>query len=1391
MRNKNKRILKRFLILCTLFGVVLVAGVALHIARNKGKERLLREHHEAGFAAYEAGNFEEAVEKLGYYNSAINDDPDVAYKLADASRRLPSQGGNGLRKAVSLAKTAADLAPTRTEPLELLLDLHGELNQQTERLSVALKLLRLEENSPAALTAKAMAEVALGRRTDALETANLLAEVTPNDPESHKLVFAILAREDAAVGRQMMSEYAEKIGEEHPDDPRFVVLRVHASALMGSYEDARKIAVSLIDADLDEETLGEAMRALDLLGMRDECDSLLARHADRPELFQFTSLLSVKRAFMRGHIDEARQIAELSLRSDPMPSMDIVPWALACGVELSAEQIKLLFDHSEKSTVFQQTLVDGFDAINAGDPLAALDSFSRAQSMRRDDPLAGALLADAQDRIGAWKDAARERKDVLRRTPEFTTVRLSYIESLLNRGNPVEADAAIREGLEIDNSNGALLLAHVLAVADMSSNGVALPEEIRGGIRVAEALEADATTLTPASVPLARMLVAIDNQSKLNQVLDRIVDADPDSIDLRALLSLANTLNKSGHHRTEQIFEMIDSSSQVDPYVLLERATAMADDGRAEEGLGLLNRKLDEMNQVSAQAGLMMQMARAVYLDRTADPSAALTLQDLASGNPANPAVQTLVLESRTAWSNPQMISESVSRLKAITGDASSGWRIHEARRMLTFDPTKQIAASVVSLLSDTANSSNPDPVSQLVLADAMAILGDTSAAADYLESAIDAGFDSPSLVLKLIAIRQSMGEIDSARRRAISLAQIEPVNNLIRRERVAALVRLGIFEAARSDGERLAQSESPRDLLIAANLAGRLGDTDASAARLDKLISLDEIPDDVLIAATLTLVDAERVSDAFRLLENNRSDSPSRAFDIAEATLLERTGQDAQAIRALDRAIERSANVELYTAKARILARQGKAVEAKAVCQSGLASSPGNQELKLLLEAIDLVSAESSVNLTSGENDASRKVVDAIRKFSVETSDQQGLIERMRSITTESPSYYAGWSVLVTQLQSAGRFEEAAESAQTAMRLIPSDPRPARLAVDAMLLTNEPRKALAAAQEWSRRSKPESYQADTTLAALHARLGSNNNALRALEPWVNRISSDNNASPILVRLLATVRILNGDTDEAWQLISHRIKGDSRWLASAIEISRDLIERGGSTDAAAVWLDRVISEWDADAEDTLRIAQAQLDIATRTGSESDLLSVLESLDSLASMPNQSRSITRGASLLRIAAERLLGRTADAAQHARALVASMPGDSVAQSMMALTIIESGGNADQAVTAATKAIEFAEQNPQGLFELTTALNALGQSQMAAGNPGEAESSFRRVLGLLASSTSSRLGLAEALFAQGRAGEAARIARDPSLRRSISQRPGLQARYDRLNAAIQDAG
>ena len=154
----------------------------------------------------------------------------------------------------------------------------------------------------------------------------------------------------------------------------------------------------------------------------------------------------------------------------------------------------------------------------------------------------------------------------------------------------------------------------------------------------------------------------------------------------------------------------------------------------------------------------------------------------------------------------------------------------------------------------------------------------------------------------------------------------------------------------------------------------------------------------------------------------------------------------------------------------------------------------------------------------------------------------------------------------------------------------------------------------------------------------------------------------------------------------------------------------------------------------------------------------------------------------------LSAERLLGRLDEAAQHARELVATRPDDVIAQSLHAQLLVDTNGDSQQALAAATKAVSLAEANARDRNELTTALDALGRAQLAAGKPTESEATFRRVLGLLPNSPSARLGLAETLMALDRGDEARRTVSEPTVSQAIQRSPMLQTRLDRL---IQSLG
>ena len=121
------------------------------------------------------------------------------------------------------------------------------------------------------------------------------------------------------------------------------------------------------------------------------------------------------------------------------------------------------------------------------------------------------------------------------------------------------------------------------------------------------------------------------------------------------------------------------------------------------------------------------------------------------------------------------------------------------------------------------------------------------------------------------------------------------------------------------------------------------------------------------------------------------------------------------------------------------------------------------------------------------------------------------------------------------------------------------------------------------------------------------------------------------------------------------------------------------------------------------------------------------------------------------------------------------------------MLALTTVESGGDAQQALTSATRAVQMAEQNTRDRSELTTALDALGQAQLAAGKLSDAESSFRRLLGLQSDSAMARLGLAEVFMAQDLPDEARRMVQSSGVEEAQKRSPWIQTRIDRITQRL----
>ncbi|MGP1271840.1 MAG: hypothetical protein ACTS22_00755 [Phycisphaerales bacterium] len=1386
--------IKRLTIVAAVVAAIAVVAGVLHLANTVQRNRLLNDARRDGLIAYERGEYEAAVEHLGYYNTRRPDDLEAAVALASARGNRPNATREDFAAAATLARKAWDLDPSDLRGPLIELKLRERLNQHTERLETAERILNRHPNQPEAAMARVESLASLGRRDEAIQAARSLAEADPTNIEAHRIVLRLLAGFDAERSRTPMREYAEQLREAHPDEPLFTIMAAQAMAQSGSFGRAQEFSLTLLEPAqlerVDTEALTEAVRLFDALAMRESSERFLAALADRQDLADAIGVIGIQRAYQAGRTDEARQLAQLALDRVDTPDADLLLWARIAGLDTDVRS-------APDAETFHMAVSEGLDALRNADPAAAARHLEDARRERPNDPLVLAGLAQANDRMGAWVEAQRLREAALRAAPAFSIVRLAQINAHLDRDEAAQAVRDAITGLQIDPNNGGLALAYAMSVARAAEIGVASAEEIRSALQLARELDGPVDApATPASPIVARLLIARGMLVPAANTIDRILAAAPGSLEASQLLALADAARGADLLSADAIVELVDRDPRIDPFLLLDRAERLARRGLSRDGLTIFDAALAAVDGDSARShGL--RLARAVFLDRIGDPDALAELRRLAESKPDDAVTQAIVLESSAAWDDEQLVTASIRHLRRLTGEQHSAWRLHESRRLLAFESDEASAARVVGLLDPLLGRPSVDPAAHLVLSDAFRVLGDPASAIQQLELAADAGLDEPGVHLRLIGLLQSEGEIESAQRRARVLAAMDPVSTQVRRERAATLISLGLFEEAARDAEALEASGEATDLLIAATVAARAGDEPALSRRLDALAQRRDLPATALASAGELLVIAGRTEDAFALLAAHRPVTTSAEFARAEAAVLLASEQPGRAIEELRDAYAVSGDPADALLLARVLAGTGDAKAAELVVANALAARPEDPELSLLASAIAVGEAGLAAGGTA--RTAADRTIAAVRTHLVDANDPEAFIREIRAITTEAPTYYPAWAVLSAQLFRIGRVEEAAETALTAGRLLPDDPRPARLAVEIMLELRPLTRALAAARDWQRRARPDTYEADTTVAAILIQLGRHRDAASLLSKWADRIARDASTPPVLVRMYAAQLAADGRPSDARALFDAPSRTNQGWNEHRIELARDLIAYMDAPNAARAWLNELDPIHPDQQSLLLRAAQAWADLATRTGRNDDRLASLEAAEGVRAVATG--DYARSATLLVIDAHRRMGAFAQAAELAEQLVSEAPNNALARCLLVQVHADARVQPDLAndlrevspvdlLGHAERAVELAAdpRHPDGVRY--AAMDALGRARLLAGFPELAEDTFRRLVTDQPDNPAAKIGLAEAFRDQGSAEQARRVLFDPLLRDALDRRPGLAPRFDRIMDSISVA-
>ncbi|MEM9165702.1 MAG: tetratricopeptide repeat protein [Planctomycetota bacterium] len=1386
-QTRSRRTLRRVVIVVAAFGVLGVFAGILHVANRVQRDRLISEARTQGLAAHEAGDYQTAIDRLGYVQSRQSNDPIVTYSLASAYSSRADSTQKELMSAAMLARRAWELDQDLTDAAMLEIMIRGRLAQHTEHLDAARRLLNVDPGNEHARRAEITALASLGRRQEALDSAIDLAGLFPDDLASHRTVLQLLTGLEAVESRRRMREYAESLVSDHQGEPSFLVLAAQAFAQAGDLERSMQIADMLADPDsaaaLTTDALPGVVQLLDALAMRTEATGILESLQNRPELAESIAMIQVQRKYKSGRIDEARTRADSALSTIENPGRDLLLWSAVVGAGT-------LPDPDAFEAGYHQSVLAGLRASRAQAPGVALTHFYDALEYRPTDALAMSGLAAAHDSLGAWVEAQRVRARALRAAPDFTVIRLAHIESLLRHGEPAAATSAARTGLRIDPSHGGLALAYIMSVTDLAERGQARTDDIRSAVEAARELDQNKLPelgISPASPLLARLLIVRGDRGGAERIIESILSADPGTINAHQLLALARSASRSGLYLSEDLLQHVDLDPTVDAALLLDRAQRLAASGQNESGLMVLDAAIENAEEGSPRASSLM-LARAAYLDQTGDPRALAEMQRLGTERTEDAVAQTLVLESESAWNDASLIAASIAHLRRLSGEASAGWRIHEALRLQRFEPSEASAAKAVVLLEPVTLESVSNPAASIVLAQAYRSLGDTSAAITALRKAADAAGDRPGVHLQLLTLHQSRGEIEEAVRRGRVLAAIEPVDTGARRERALALLGVGMAEQAMEDAEQLVATGEARDLFIAARVAAAANETTRLDAWLDALASRRDLEDRLLAAASALLAEAGRADDAITLIEAHASAGDTADTLRARAAVWAATGLLDRAIASVRDAYAASRDSQDLITLAKLLSSAGRLDEARSSVLAAAGDEAPGPMLRLMSEALEAGDA----GFAEGRPAAAEETLELVRRMLIEEIEPDELVASFRSIASRHPTYFPAWAMLIETLASQNRLEEAAQAALTASRILPSDARPARLAVELMIQLRPLSRAVAAAREWQRRSRPDTYQADTTLAALLVRLDRQEEAGELINLWGQRIASDSSTPPVLLRLYAMQLVTSGRSEEARAIFSERIGIDPRWNQHRVELARDLIRYADAPDAARRWLNGIPDDAWADGSLALRGAQARLDLVSRTARPDDQQLALEAAE--LARDRATPATERAARLIDIDAHRMARRYAEAVARARNAVERAPGDPMTIAMLVQASADAADSLDAAeavadldrdrlledVLAAGATLDPVSTQPA---VRTLVTDSIGRAYRLAGNAAEAEAAFRRVLAIDADHTMARLGLAEAFVDQGLTAQAMRVLSSSTFRDAMDAQPSLAPRLDRI--------
>jgi len=876
---------------------IAVLGVTAFSLRQWQRTRRAESGLVRGSKAYDRHNWQEAADYLGRYLSINRDDVPVLLKYAQAQLNISPLGRANLRQAIEAYRHALRIDKNCSEAAGQLTQIYLQLGMPGEAELIAARCIENQKTAPqtsqTATLRRALA-LALARQRKFDEAVRELKSIVAEFPDqiSSYELLGILAKQQPDKMTQSPEFWFDEAVKNNPAMAEAYIARA------GHY--FRQSAKSQALADIEEAERQDLsspavrLRLTELLIKLNYLDRA-AKHLeavysiepDNQLLWQIWAKLALK----SGSRTEMIKIARTGLKEVSARPWEFMP--IAAELYIRSDQLdkaqECIWQLRQKDIAPATTaFLEGLLADRKNDGYEAVKSWHRAIQLGSKSAHIRLALAATLSRLGDKQTAIKQLRSLVSEQPSLLDARLAIVRLLLELNNPNEAIEHTRTAIQLaPDSLNAHLLDTQAQIQLLLQNQT---EDDAGWLKIEErlALLRKASDALPVKLLQLNLEIQRSRFATAQRLLADIKSNHPSSEDVllaEAKLLIAQDKNDQAIQKLYDALNVFPKSARTVEML----AGLLEAQGSAEQCEKILLDASSRINQPDAARNLTLLLA-GFYNRSGRQEKRYQLLNTFAEEFPNDVVIKRELLKCDYIINDPTRAQKLVDEIKAAEGPDGWQWRYEQAKLWYPRDDFKDRFTQIITLLQENLSANPDDQASRTLLAAAYERAGQLQLAISTWRQALNRSPKDIRIIVPTVSALYKAKEYDQA-------------DQILQQ----------------TANERLLHPEL-RKLEFQSYL--RRGRLNSAADILEEMLANDPNDQSIRLALALIKIKQNNFTEADELLDKLKADEPnSLPVTVAQIELNSRQGKSAEALLLCDELVNETNSISAYILRARTLA--------------------------------------------------------------------------------------------------------------------------------------------------------------------------------------------------------------------------------------------------------------------------------------------------------------------------------------------------------------------------------------------------------------------------------------------------------------------------------------